>query len=118
MSPPGQTSLCAEIPCYADDARWRMTDRELIELTGAHLIRIGWIKGQDIIDARAVRLSHAYPVLQVGGEEKLKRLHGYLDRFNNLKVVGRNAEFLHSSVHDMMRSGADVVEEYARARVL
>jgi hypothetical protein len=50
----------------------------------------------------------AYPILEVGAEEKAARLKQYLDRFDNLYRLGRSADFTYTHVHNL----------YAQARRL
>ena len=45
MSPPGHTSLVAEIPCGSGDALWRRTMRISSGSCRSHLEKIGWVRG-------------------------------------------------------------------------
>ncbi|MBU1701222.1 MAG: FAD-dependent oxidoreductase [Candidatus Eisenbacteria bacterium] len=109
LSPVGFTSLVAEIPCQQGDAVWEADRDELIDRVRIHLIRMGWIHEGEIMDATIRRFSNAYPILERGYEEKVSRLNAYLSRFSNLKSEGRNAKFVYSWIHDMMRYGFEVV---------
>ncbi|MBN1547429.1 MAG: FAD-dependent oxidoreductase, partial [Syntrophaceae bacterium] len=51
MAPETKTSLVAEVPCRDGSACWNMKDSELIEKVSSKLIEIGWIRGEDILDA-------------------------------------------------------------------
>jgi protoporphyrinogen oxidase len=110
MAPAGQTSLVAEIPCQENEATWQMDDSELIRLVRSHLQPLGWFQDHQVIEGRVLRLKHAYPVLEKGIESKVERVSGYLNSFENLAQCGRNATFLHSSMHDVIRQGKEVVE--------
>jgi hypothetical protein len=50
----------------------------------------------------------AYPILGVGAAETARELRGYLDRFENLHLLGRSAGFAYTHVHEL----------YAEAREL
>lgn len=112
MSPPHQTSLCAEIPCAIGDSIWKSDDGELSSTLTRSLEHLGWTLGDDVFDTKVFRLPFAYPVLEVGVETKVAEIASYLGRFRNLRMVGRNAGFLHASVHDMLRLGMETVTEY------
>lgn len=112
MSPQGKTSLVTEIPCQSDDQFWRATDQELIRLVSAYLTQIGWFKKSEIIDASVTKLSRAYPILEVGYVEKVKKVSAFLKTFSNLKVSGRNGKFVYTHIHDMMNFGREVIEDY------
>jgi len=115
MAPEGKTSLCVEYPCFDTDALWRSSDEGLIRLTGDHLGRLGFTQPSRIIDARVVRLSHAYPVLEAGIEKMVAPQLAYLGRFSNLRITGRNGRFVYTHVHDMLRFGMDVIEDLGRS---
>ncbi|MEI7731287.1 MAG: FAD-dependent oxidoreductase [Verrucomicrobiota bacterium] len=110
MSPPNQTSIVAEIPCQESEAVWQMKDDELIQLVRSHLQPLGWFQEHQVIEGRVERLHSAYPVLEKGVEQKVERISAYLNSFENLSQCGRNATFLHASMHDVIREGKDLVE--------
>jgi hypothetical protein len=58
-------------------------------------------------------MSHAYPVLEAGIEDKVERALEYLSGFSNLSVVGRNGRFVYAHVHDMLRFGLEVTIQLA-----
>lgn len=109
MSPAGKTSLCVEIPCEPGGKVWQRTDNELIVEVVGHLVRLGWIEPGEVLEARVERLRSAYPVLGLGVEQKTQEILDYLGRFTNLEMAGRNAGFLHASLHHMLRLGRDTV---------
>jgi len=111
MSPPGKTSLCAEIPCFPGSEQWDMTVKELIERVSLEFIKLGWISKKDIIGTEITRLHQAYPVMEKGFEEKIHSLNSFLKSFENLRMTGRNGSFMYSHVHDLLKSGKDVIEE-------
>ncbi len=109
MSPPDQTSVVAEIPCQEDEATWQMGDAELIHRVRSHLQPLEWFPDSQVLDGQVQRLKHAYPVLEKGIESKVERVSAYLGAFENLAQCGRNANFLHSSMHDVIRQGKELV---------
>lgn len=112
MSPRGKTALVAEIPCLPEDKLWNSEDEKLIQLICSHLIQIGWINGEEIIDALVSRLDYAYPILELGFEEKIQKINTFLNGFSNLKISGRNGKFSYLWIHNMMKSGKEIIEEY------
>ena len=112
MSPPGKTSLVAEIPCQPEDKFWNMQDDALIQLIRSQLIQLGWVKREEVIDALVSRLSYAYPILEIGVEEKIQKIFNFLKSFNNLKISGRNGKFVYAWVHNMMRFGKEIIGDY------
>lgn len=112
MSPPQKTSLIVEIPCSYVDKFWSMEDDRLIPMIRSHLFKIGWIKEQDILGTSVNRLGFAYPVLELDHMDKVEKIHAYLQGFDNLMVSGRNGRFVYAWIHDMIRFGRDIIDEY------
>jgi len=117
MSPEGKTSLIAEIPCQPHDKLWTTGDESLIQLVCSALIQIGWVEQDEILDACVNKLSHAYPILEVNYEDKIKKITSFLKDFSNLRVSGRNGRFVYSHIHNMLRFGKEVIEPYALAEM-
>lgn len=109
MSPPGHSSLVAEIPCACGDPVWSADDSDLVRLVGGHLEAIGWIRDREILGARVERLAHAYPVLSLEAESRAGEIRRYLGGLANLSVAGRNGRFEYGWIHDMLRDGKEVV---------
>jgi protoporphyrinogen oxidase len=112
MSPAAHTSLIIEIPCQYDSEYWKMQDSHLINKVVLQLCEAGWIRKLDIMDALVYPMHYAYPVLEVDHENKLEKLFHYLKRFRNLAFAGRSSKFEYIHLHDSMRSGREIVENY------
>jgi len=112
MSPAGKTSLCAEIPCFATDELWTMEDDDLIECVSSSFVRLGWVRRDDILDSRVIKIRFAYPLLEVASERKSRTIIKHFETFSNIKISGRNGRFLYAHFHEMMRFGRDIIEEY------
>jgi len=111
MSPSGKTSLVAEIPCQEEDKLWSLEDDKLIKLVRSQFIKMGWIKGEEIIDASVNTINNAYPILEIESEEKAQRIITFLEGFSNLWLSGRNGKFIYAGMHDMMKLGKQIIEE-------
>jgi len=114
MSPEGKTSLVAEIPCRKEDSHWTMEDDRLIRTVRSHLMKIGWIEKAQVESAEVVRMQYAYPVLEVGFENKISSIFKYLNRFKNLRLSGRNGRFQYSHVHDMLIFGREIAAGHSK----
>ena len=113
MAPAGKTSLVAEIPCQPEDAFWStLSDQELIDGVTKKLSAIGWIKPGTISGSAVYRVENAYPILETGYEQKVKRINEYLANFSNLNLSGRNGKFVYSWIHDMMRFGKTLIDKF------
>jgi protoporphyrinogen oxidase len=113
MAPPGKTSLVAEIPCQPEGAIWSMDDAKLVEQVVSKFIELGWINKKEIIDTAVHRMQYAYPILELGSDEKVHEIMAYLARFENLRFSGRSGRFVYSWIHDMMKFGKEIIDEYS-----
>jgi protoporphyrinogen oxidase len=112
MSPSGKTSVIVEIPCQEGDRFWTKKDDKLIRMVRSQLIDTGLIQENKILDAVVFRMKNAYPILELGFEEKVQGIFTFLKDFENLRISGRNGKFLYTHVHDMMQFGKEIIDEY------
>jgi protoporphyrinogen oxidase len=117
MSPPGHTSLVAEIPCHSGEPLWSADDAELVGLVRRPLEQIGWIREDEHLGSQVVRLRRAYPVLSLDLENSVGAVLRYLDRFDNLMLAGRSGRFEYGWIHDMLRHGKGIAASCAVPRV-
>lgn len=108
LAPPRQTCVVVEIPCYASDKMWTLTDFDLTNLVGDKLAELKLITPSEILESRVHRLRAAYPVLEMGREAVVSELRDYLSRFVNLYTVGRAGRFEYTHVHDLLRQGKEL----------
>ncbi len=111
MSPKDRTSLVIEIPCDETDESWQMEERDLIKRTTAQLSRLGFVNINDMIGASTHRIPKAYPILEVGYQERVEMLWNTLNRIENLELLGRNAQFKYSYLHHIIAQSKDLVEK-------
>jgi protoporphyrinogen oxidase len=97
---------------------WGFADQHLIDLVSDKLCRIGVIYKREILDATVCRLVNAYPVLEVGIENKLAALNAYFQNFKNLTHSGRNGCFQYIHIHELMQSGKRIVEDLTNKKRL
>jgi protoporphyrinogen oxidase len=113
MSPPGKTSLLAEIPCGGNGSSCGDGTDGHVRSVVDHLVRIGWILESDVIETHVERLEHAYPILETGHETRVQGILKYLESFRNLRLIGRNSLFKYTHFHNMMRQGRTIAEDWA-----
>lgn len=111
MAPENKTVVVLEIPCFRDEEIWQKSDRDLNRTVWEGLCRVKSLKEDDIVHFQTFKLPFAYPVLEVGYEENVKRLVDYFKRFENLYLTGRSSLFKYVHLHDLFRAGKEVVEQ-------
>jgi protoporphyrinogen oxidase len=115
MAPPGCSLLVTERFCFRGDATWNASDAALIDDTALHLERLGFLRRGEVRDGAVVRIPAAYPLFEVGFEERSQVLYDYLARFENLQVAGRGGMFRYYNMDHAMASGLAAAEAVLRA---
>ncbi len=113
MAPKGQTVIVLELPCYSDDPIWNMSETALQTKVWEALQRVKTLFPEEIIHYQSYKLPFAYPVLEVGFEERVMRLVRYFKTFENLYLTGRSSLFRYLHLHDLFKGGKEVIEKIA-----
>ncbi len=87
---PGKTCIGLEYFCFEGDNLWETGDEQLIELASVELEKLGIVRREEIEDGAVVRMPKAYPVYDHYYVDHLARVREFLDRFDNIHLVGRN----------------------------
>jgi len=111
MAPPGCTLLVTERFCFRGDATWNATDADLMDTTVEHLAKLGFIHRHEVHDGMVVRIPAAYPLFEVGYQERSQVLCDYLERFENLQLAGRGGRFRYFNMDQAIASGLAAAEE-------
>ena len=115
MAPKGQTVIVLELPCYHNDTIWQMSEAALQAKVWGALQRVKPLLPEEVIHYQSYKLPFAYPVLEVGFEEKIAALVAYFEMFENLHLIGRSSLFRYLHLHDLFKAGREVVEGIANA---
>jgi protoporphyrinogen oxidase len=75
--------------CYETDELWKMSDKDLIDLGGRELEKIGIIERSAVLDATVIRMPKTYPAY-FGTYDRFDEIRSYVDGFENLFLLGRN----------------------------
>ncbi len=108
LAPADQTVVVLELPCHRDDDAWNQSADALREAAHALLVAQNLIEGDEVVAFDHHAVPFAYPILEVGAEDKAEQIGAYLDGFENLHRLGRSADFTYTHVHNL----------YARAKAL
>jgi len=110
--PKGRTVLCAELPCDPDEPWWSMSDEELGRHYCEWLGQLGLPVTVPVLGCETRRLSHAYPVYDIGYEPRFTVIDEWLSGIEGLLVFGRQGLFAHDNTHHafaMAYAAADVI---------
>ncbi|MBA4372800.1 MAG: FAD-dependent oxidoreductase [Thermodesulfovibrio sp.] len=110
MAPEGKTLLVTEFFSTRGDALWNESDAGLVATAVDHLVRLGFIRKEEVIDSVVVRASRAYPLFEVGFEKNCATIMDYLGRFENLHLAGRIGLFKYYNMDHAIGSGISAAE--------
>lgn len=110
MAPKHQTTLAVEIPCQHSDKWWKFDDQSLASTIKNKVLELGFFEEKELIGMTIKRLPFAYPILELGFEDKIQDILAYLNSFENLYTNGRNGIFKYSHIHDMFLTGKEIIK--------
>lgn len=100
-----QTTLGLEYFVNEGDDLWTMDDDELGRLGARETARLGLIDERDVMETHVVRVRKAYPVYDRVYQQALGVIRGYLARFPNLQLIGRNGQHRYNNQDHSMLTG-------------
>jgi protoporphyrinogen oxidase len=96
--------LTVEYFCFPGDEIWESSDEKLIERAITELEKMGLTIAR-ISGSFVVRSEKAYPVIEIGYQEKIDVIKAYLNRFENLLPIGRSGMFKYNNQDHAMATG-------------
>jgi protoporphyrinogen oxidase len=90
---PDATTTCLGLEYFVNegDELWAMADDDLVRLGHAELETIGLAEGA-LVKGYVVRMPKAYPVYDIGFQQRLDIIRNWLEGFDNLVCIGRNGQ--------------------------
>ncbi len=94
---------------------WVMPDDELITLGKREMEKIGFIKGEDVLDACVLRMPKAYPAY-IGSYDQLKVVEEFVNTIPNLYLIGRNGMHRYNNQDHSMLTAMIAVDNIIEGR--
>ncbi len=91
------------------DELWNMADDKFKEFAIKELESISMIKSEDVIDSTVLRVEKAYPAY-FGTYYELDKVTEYINRYDNLFLVGRNGMHKYNNMDHSMLTAIKAVE--------
>jgi protoporphyrinogen oxidase len=86
---PAHVWLGLEYFCNETDRIWNLSNEDMAALAKEELSRIGIIDAAEVIDSTVLRMEKTYPAY-FGTYDRFAEIRQYVDRYENLFLVGRN----------------------------
>jgi protoporphyrinogen oxidase len=109
VADPTKTWIGLEYFCYQSDALWKMADEDLKKFAIAEVDKIGILRASDVTDAHVVRVPKTYPAY-FGTYDRFHIIREFLDRFDNLYLVGRNGMHKYNNQDHSMLTAMTAVD--------
>jgi protoporphyrinogen oxidase len=90
MVVPGTTCLGVEYFCFEGDDIWELPDEQAVRFATREMAEIGLVDPAKVVEGVKVRVPKAYPMYDLGYDQRVAVLRDYLARFENLRTFGRN----------------------------
>jgi protoporphyrinogen oxidase len=115
VAQPDLVWIGVEYFCYESDPMWSLPDVEMSKLAQAELEKIGIIQQTDVLDSTVIRMPKTYPAY-FGAYERFDELREYLDRLENLFLVGRNGMHKYNNQDHSMLTAMTAVDNIIAGR--
>ena len=107
-APAGREGLCVELTCKQGDDIWK-NPGTLEDRVASDLVKSRLIPSKSVIRAcHAERVINTYPIYTIGFAKIVEDVRRRLARFQNLRLVGRQACFLHDNIDEAVRDALDL----------
>lgn len=115
VADPDTVWLGLEYFCNEGDELWRKSDAELASLGATELARIGIVDEADVLDQTVIRVPKTYPAY-FGTYDRFDELQAWLDRFENLYLLGRNGMHRYNNQDHSMLTAMVAVDNIVAGR--
>jgi protoporphyrinogen oxidase len=86
---PEHTWIGLEYFCNEGDPLWNKSDAEMMALAKEEMQRLEIVDPSEVVDSTVIRMEKTYPAY-FGSYDRFDEVRQYLDKFENLFLVGRN----------------------------
>jgi protoporphyrinogen oxidase len=109
VADPSYVWLGLEYFCNQSDALWNRSDEDMAALAKEELSKIGIIEAAEAIDSTVLRMEKTYPAY-FGTYDRFAEIRQYVDRYENLFLVGRNGMHRYNNQDHSMLTAMLAVE--------
>jgi len=115
VSDPDKVWIGVEYFCTDGDSLWTRTDEQLKKLAAQELAAIGIINETAVLDSVVLRVPKAYPAY-LGTYARFDEIRQFLDRFENLFLIGRNGMHRYNNQDHSMLTAMTAVDSIVAGR--
>jgi protoporphyrinogen oxidase len=104
-----KTWIGAEYFCHEGDELWRKPDAEMLKFCAAELEKIGILDPGTVLDGTVIHVPKTYPAY-FGSYDRFPEIREWIDRFDNLYLVGRNGMHKYNNQDHSMLTAMTAVD--------
>lgn len=104
----GKNVYTFEVAYSAGGAQDKKLDKKIAEEVINKFALMGFMKKEDVLDCKVIRLPYVYPLLYVGYKKELSRIRSLIDRVANLYNIGSMAEYSYSDLQILFSKAIDL----------
>ena len=116
VAEPDKVWLGVEYFCNQGDEIWNRSQEQMAQLAIGEMHKIGIIHRADVLDSHVVKIEKAYPAY-FGTYKRFNELRTYLDRYENLFLIGRNGMHKYNNQDHAMLTAMTAVDCVLNHRV-
>ena len=113
VSDPSKVWIGLEYFCNASDELWNKPDAEIVRFAISEVAKIGILQADEVRDSCIFRVPKTYPAY-FGTYERFDEIVRYMDRFENLFLVGRNGMHKYNNQDHSMLTAMAAVDNIAQ----
>lgn len=111
LSPQDENIVAVEISCHYESEIWKSTDEEIFLKCIQGIEKDNYLKKEDIINYKIIKVPSAYPIYRKDYEIHLKKTEEYFAKIKNFFSIGRQGQFYYGDIDQMIRIGFDTAEK-------
>ncbi len=112
---PSKVWVGLEYFCDEGDDLWRLDDDAMADLAAQELARIGILESSRTLDRTVIRMPKTYPAY-FGTYDRFGEVRAWVDRFENLFLVGRNGMHRYNNQDHSMLAAMTAVDNLVAGR--
>ena len=111
MAPNEKTCIVVEIPMGTDKINIETDKNNAFEMVVEYLTKNNFLEKKSIINYNITEIKYAYPIIYKDTVNRISKISSYFQEFENLYLIGRNADFEYLHTHHIIDRSEKLVNK-------
>ena len=111
MAPNEKTCIVVEIPVGTDKINIETDKNNAYEMVVEYLTKNNFLEKKSIINYNIIEVKYAYPIIYKDTVNRISKISSYFQEFENLYLIGRNADFEYLHTHHIIDRSEKLVNK-------